>query len=154
MAGDVKFDLGNLGSIMTGAGQLAKDIRTAITGKAILDPAQQAEIEAKLIELENKSMEIEASMVNAVQEVNKAEASNSNPFVSGWRPFIGWVCGVGCAYSYILLPIMNWIAVVCFKKSGFIFPSVEGTALTSMTVGLLGIGGMRTFERFKGVART
>lgn len=152
MAGDVKLDFNGIGGLISGIGTMAKDIRAAITGKSVIDPAAQAELEAKVLELENKAMEIEASMTNAVQEVNKIEAASANPFVSCWRPFIGWVCGFGCAYSYVLLPLMNWIARICFKVE-LDFPALEGQSLTAMTLGLLGLGGMRTAERFKGVAR-
>ena len=70
-----------------GIGQLAKDIREAVKGKE-LDPNAQLEMAAKLAEVQTK--------------INEAEASHRSVFVAGWRPFIGWVCGIGLGYAVFL----------------------------------------------------
>jgi hypothetical protein len=144
MAGDLNIDTAGIGSIVTGIGTLAKDIRAAITGKAVLDPAAQAALEQKLAELEQSGM-------NAQAEINKVEAASPKLFVSGWRPFLGWVCGAGCAYSWIVLPFASWVARVCFHYS-LDFPVLDIGPLVTMTIGMLGLAGYRTYEKKAGVA--
>ena len=92
------FKLGDIGSIFTSA-------REAITGKKILDEQAMAELEFKLSQLEH--------LANQGQiEVNKIEAASSNLFVSGWRPMIGWTCGIAIAYSFVLQPMIEWYIAI------------------------------------------
>ena len=77
-------------------------------------------------------------------EVNKVEAAHKSLFVSGWRPAIGWICGFALMYSTILAPILDiWFTV----------PAVDSSLLTSVLMGMLGLGAMRTVEKTKSVAR-
>lgn len=82
------------------------------------------------------------SLVNGQLEINKAEASNPNWFVAGWRPYIGWVCGTGLGYQFLVYPIL-----VAFVPK--IVQLDMGTLLT-LLMGMLGLGGLRTFEKYKG----
>ena len=84
-------------------------------------------------------------------EVNKVEAANANVFVSGWRPFIGWTCGAAFAYHYVLQPFL----VFAFATMGktVVLPVFSMESLLTVLLGLLGLGGMRTYEKFKGVAK-
>jgi len=78
-------------------------------------------------------------------EVNKVEAAHKSLFVSGWRPAIGWICGFALMYSTILAPILGiW----------FVVPAVDSSLLTSVLMGMLGLGAMRTVEKTKAVARS
>jgi hypothetical protein len=94
-----------------------------------------------------------AAAVMVVQgqiDTNKEEAKSPSVFVSGWRPFIGWVCGLACAWNWIGLPM----AMFGTKIAGY---SVElaPASLTEMMpilIGMLGLGGLRTVERLNGVA--
>ena len=77
-------------------------------------------------------------------EVNKVEAAHKNLFVAGWRPAIGWICGFALLYSTILSPIIGiWFTV----------PAVDSSLLTTVLLGMLGLGAMRTAEKVKGVQR-
>ena len=77
-------------------------------------------------------------------EVNKVEAAHKNMFVAGWRPAIGWICGFALMYSTILSPILGiWYTV----------PPVDSSLLTTVLMGMLGLGAMRTVEKAKGVQR-
>ena len=77
-------------------------------------------------------------------KVNVEEAKHRSMFVAGWRPFIGWICGVGLLYSYVLVPIATALGM-----------SIENDrdGLMALTTAMLGLGGMRTYEKMKGVTK-
>jgi hypothetical protein len=82
--------------------------------------------------------------VMAQIEVNKLEAAHKSLFVAGWRPAIGWICGFALLYSTIISPILAiW----------FVVPEVDTSLLTTVLMGMLGLGAMRTFEKTKGISR-
>ena len=77
-------------------------------------------------------------------EVNKVEAAHKSLFVAGWRPFVGWVAGIGLAYNVIISQILRiWLDV----------PEVDPSLLTPVLMGMLGMGAMRSYEKSKGVQR-
>ena len=77
-------------------------------------------------------------------EVNMVEAAHKSLLVAGWRPFVGWVCGVGLAYNIIIAQILGiWFTV----------PEVDPSLLTPVLMGMLGMGAMRSYEKAKGVQR-
>ena len=77
-------------------------------------------------------------------EVNKVEAAHKSLFVAGWRPFVGWVAGIGLAYNVIISQILGiWLDV----------PEVDPSLLTPVLMGMLGMGAMRSYEKSKGVQR-
>lgn len=127
---------GAVGGILGGIGTLAKDIRQAITGD--LPAEKQAEIELKLIELDNQ-------LVLAQTEINKIEAGSEHWFVAAWRPAIGWVCGASLAYSAIVEPIMTWIARACGSVA--IFPALDTTITFQVLCALLGLGLYRSYDK-------
>jgi hypothetical protein len=135
--------INDVGSIFTGIGGLLKDIRAAITGK--LDPAQQLEIESKILELQSQAQ-------SAQNQINLAEAAHPNLFVSGWRPFVGWVCGSGLAYAYILMPLLQWLVTVLGADMPPL-PAINTGELVPLLTALLGLGGLRTIEKVQNVAR-
>ena len=112
------------------------------------DPAQQAEQLFKLTELQQKGdieeLRLFMQELNGQLDINKMEASHDSIFVAGWRPFIGWVCGSALAYNFVVSPILDiWLEV----------PKMDMTQLMPVLLGMLGLGGMRTFEKLKGVTR-
>jgi hypothetical protein len=133
------IDIKDLSGAVGAIGSVAKDIRAAITGKEVIDPAATAQIELGLQQLENAQM-------TAQSKIDEVEAANPSIFVSGWRPFIGWTCGIALAYNFILLPIL-----LSFKLPAI---AIDTNELFPLILGMLGIGTMRTVEKFKGVARS
>lgn len=84
-------------------------------------------------------------------DTNKIEAANPSMFVAGWRPFIGWVCGLALVYQYLVRPLAAW----AFAIAGHPLPPMPGLDenLWELLAGMLGLGGLRSFEKVKGVAR-
>ena len=107
---------------------------------------------------EKAKLEAEATLLAASIEemkgqvaINIEEAKNPNAFVAGWRPAIGWSCACAFAFLYVVGPIVVWIA----GMYGVVvtLPQFNSADLMSLTFGMLGIAGFRTFEKVKGVAR-
>ena len=91
----------------------------------------------------NLIMEINKAQI----EVNKIEAGSSSLFKSGWRPFVGWVCAFALSYHFVLQPMMAF----GLTAAGYsiVLPEFDMTTLTTVLMGLLGLGGMRSFEKVK-----
>ena len=85
-------------------------------------------------------------------EVNKIEAASPDFFKSSWRPFIGWVCGVAFAYHFVLQPIIIFV-VALFGAEIPALPEFDMASLMTVLGGLLGLGGLRTYEKSKGLAK-
>jgi hypothetical protein len=133
----IKIDVGG---VLNGLGQLAKDLRTAITGE--ISP------EAKTALL-NKAIDAETQLAVAQTQINIEEAKSSNVFVSGWRPATGWVCVVALFYQYILQPLLAWGSV---NFNGVAPPSLNVESLMTLLLGMLGLVGARVVEKVQGVA--
>ena len=115
-----------------------------VLDKFIPDPAAKAKAEGELrssLQLWDKGQ----------TDINVVEAANTNLFVSGWRPFIGWVCGAALAYQYVAAPLLMWVATSLHITLAAP-PKLDGM-LWELVFALLGLGGLRTLERIKGVAR-
>ncbi len=115
-----------------------------ILNKFVPDPVEKQKAES---ELRNALLAWDQSQ----NLVNQEEAKNANIFVSGWRPAIGWVCSLALLYQYLLLPFILWGCII-FNVSIPKPPALDET-LWQLMFGLLGLGGLRTYERIKGVAR-
>ena len=100
-------------------------------------------------EQEKAELAAAVTIVQGQIEINKAEASNPSIFVSGWRPFVGWVCGMGLAYSFLGQPLIEWGSI----NYHFIAPpKLDMGDLITILLGMLGLGGLRTYEKKAGVA--
>jgi hypothetical protein len=121
-------------------------------GSTILDrviPDKNAREKAKE-ELERALNDQDFQIALEQIKVNAEEAKSESLFKSGWRPGIGWICGFAFALHFILLPIFN-LFIVVFGGSAIVIPFDMQTLMTVLG-GLLGIGGLRTIEKIKGVA--
>ena len=84
-------------------------------------------------------------------DLNKQEAAHQSMFVAGWRPFVGWTCGVALAYHFILSPILSFILVLAGVETPV--PTFEFSQFSTILMGMLGLGGLRSYEKMKGVQR-
>ncbi|MDB2668896.1 holin family protein [Alphaproteobacteria bacterium] len=92
------------------------------------------------------------SQPNVVQsEIGKIEATHKSIFVAGWRPFIGWVCGAALAYNFIIRELVIWSLAIS-DKDILPPPALQMEVLTTILYALLGLGGLRTFEKLRGRA--
>jgi hypothetical protein len=84
-------------------------------------------------------------------EVNKQEAAHRNIFVAGWRPFVGWSCGLALFYTYLAQPVLMFILV---QRGQYIdLPPVDLGAMMPVLLGMLGLGGLRSWEKYKGITK-
>ena len=102
-------------------------------------------------EQEKAEMALLVTTVQGQLAVNAAEAGHPSVFVSGWRPAIGWICGGACAWNWIGLPIAK--AALVFFGYEMTLDSADLTEMLPILIGMLGLGGLRTYERVQGVAR-
>jgi hypothetical protein len=114
----------------------------------IPNPAEKAKAE---LEIKNQLMQAAIQESQNQAEINKNEASHSSVFVAGWRPAIGWVCAFGFAWQFALLPLTNWI--ITLAGVSVLLPELDTESLYSLTMGMLGMGALRSFEKWKGVTK-
>jgi hypothetical protein len=84
-------------------------------------------------------------------DVNKVEAAHKNLFVAGWRPAVGWVCCLGMAGNFIIIPLVNF--ALALSSSPITIPLIETSEMMPVLMGMLGLGAMRTVEKTKNVQR-
>lgn len=113
----------------------------------IPDKTEAARVEAEFLRM---AAEGELKQVIAQLEINAREAQHASIWVAGWRPFFGWAGGAGFVYATIAQPLLSWWAAI----EGWPQPPVLNLDLLWVVVtGMLGIGGLRTFEKSKGVSK-
>jgi hypothetical protein len=115
-----------------------------VIDKLFPDKTKADEIKAQLKTLD-LSQEFQLTMGQLL--INQEEAKHESIFVAGWRPFIGWVCGVAMAYYYILQPFLIWIFDVYGIDSSM--PALNSGELMTVLLGMLGLGAMRSFDKSK-----
>lgn len=113
----------------------------------IPDEGERAKAEADFLRL---AADGELKQVIAQLEINAREAAHPSVFVAGWRPFFGWAGGAGFVYATIAQPLLAWAAAV---KGWPVPPALNLDLLWVVVTGMLGIGGLRTFEKSKGVSK-
>lgn len=126
-----------IGSVIESVGKVAGDLITT---------------DKERMELALREKELDQRLNMGQIAVNSSEALHSSVFVAGWRPFIGWVCGCGFLYQYIVRPLLPWTLTVAGVSDVPALPALDGS-LMELTIGMLGLGALRTFEKSKGVAR-
>lgn len=112
-------------------------------------PDQAAAAKAR-VELESKLMEAAVAQSAQQAATNQAEAGHVSIFVAGWRPFIGWVCGAGLAWAFLLAPLLAWMLPAMGVVA--VMPVLQIDYLMELVVAMLGLGALRSFEKVRGVA--
>ena len=127
---------------------------TQIIDKVIPDPGEKARVQLELARMAQSGELAELESLKAVNlaqaQVNALEAQQGT-FRGGWRPWVGWVCGMGMAYQFLARPILPW----CLQVAGFnapMLPGLDVEQLMTLLFGMLGLGTLRTVERVKGKA--
>ena len=127
---------------------------TGLLEKVLPDPRAAADAKLKLLELAQQGdlAHLDADMKTALgqMEVNKAEAQTGSLFIGGWRPAVGWVCVLGLAYQFAGAPLLSWLATANGLPTP---PPLDTGDLLTILGGMLGLGGLRTAEKIKGVAK-
>lgn len=126
------------------------NVVTHVVDKVIPDPQAKMDLQIKLAQLADQEAQREHDEMMGQVATNTEEAKTGNMFVAGWRPFIGWTGGVGLSYSFVIEPVASWIARVAFHYAGS-FPVLDTGQLMALVTGMLGFGGMRAYEKVKGV---
>lgn len=98
---------------------------------------------------ELKTLDADLQLALAQIKVNETDAASSDNFRAGWRPAAGWVCSIGLAYTFLVQPMLAWLSAA---KGWPVPPQIDMDTLMGLLMGLLGLGGFRTFERVKGKA--
>lgn len=121
------------------------NIANTVLDRVIPDKTQAAAAKAQLLEAT-----VNGEIQNAVSQlqVDQAEAQSKSVFVAGWRPWIGWVCGMAFAYVYVVQPLLVFI-LAAFRRSVNI-PSVNLDGMMPVLLGMLGLGAMRSWDKANG----
>ena len=127
---------------------LGKGVLSAAEGVSnIIDKFVETDDERRAAELIKARLMMKPSLAQI--ELNKIEAGHRSIFVAGWRPFIGWVCGVALAWHFILHDLVTWIAVNYSPEATV--PDLAGTeVLVTVLLSMLGLGALRTAEKMTG----
>jgi hypothetical protein len=121
---------------------------TGLLDKFIPDADEKAKLAHEISTLAEKQAH---ESVMAQIAVNKEEAKHKSTFVSGWRPFIGWTCGVALSYHFVIQPLL--IFVLNATGQPVELPTFDMSSLMTVLMGMLGLGGLRTFEKVKKVTK-
>jgi len=122
------------------------EVGKTLLDRFIPDPEAKRQAEAEFVRM---AAEGELKQIIAQLEINAKEAAHPSMWVAGWRPAVGWVGALGLFYASIGHPVLSWFS----STQGWpVPPSVDTDLLWVVLSGMLGIGGLRTFEKTKGVA--
>ena len=133
---------------LTGIGEVAELAKTVVN-KFFPDKTEEEKAKfAMALQEMNNEYQLQQGQI----DINKIEAANTSIFVSGWRPFIGWVCGIALAYVSLIEPLSRFISQVIFKYIGS-FPVIDTTITMQVLLGMLGLAGMRSWDKKNGTAK-
>lgn len=117
--------------------------------RVLPDKAQSNAAKAALVEMQLKG-DLDAAAAQV--QTNIVEAQSKSTFVAGWRPFVGWVCGVAFAYAFIVQPLLQFILVALHSTFDVTkLPQLSMAEISPVLLGMLGLGAARTVEKVMGV---
>jgi hypothetical protein len=122
---------------------------TSLLDKFIEDKDQKAKLAHEIATMSQRHIQ---EQVMGQLEINKAEAQHRSIFVAGWRPFIGWTCGIALAWHFVIAPVVIFGA----GYAGVTLPDLptfDMNSLMTVLLGMLGLGGLRTYEKSKGLTK-
>ena len=131
-----------VGEAAEGISTLSKTIYSLVKGE--LPPDEEAKLQLELQRLDQQLMLAQA-------RINEAEANNPHFFVSAWRPFIGWSCGLAIFYNFIIYPMLTWVTFTLAPDKVKLIPPPFTDGLFELVLAMLGVAGYRTFEKLKGI---
>lgn len=124
------------------------EIGAKLLDKIIPDKDAREKAQAELFKAaQDQSFQLSLGQI----QTNTEEAKHASLFVSGWRPFIGWTCGFGLVYNFLLYPVLLW--VLSITGSTIKPPPLFSENLMELVLGMLGLGALRTYEKWKGVTK-
>lgn len=125
-----------------------------LVDKLFPDPQAAADAKVKVMEMAQRGelaqLEAEVKLATGQIEINKVEAASASVWTSGWRPAIGWTCAAAFAYKFVLAPAGAFAMAAAGHPIEL--PVLDFTEMSTILLGMLGLGGMRTVEKVKGVA--
>ena len=122
---------------------------TSIIDKIVPDKDQAAKLAHEIATMSEKMAN---EQMLAQLEVNKAEAASGSLFKGGWRPAIGWICGLALFWSFILQPFLVFFLLV-FGVDLPPLPEIGTADLMPILLGMLGLGGLRSYEKVQKVTK-
>ena len=122
------------------------EIGAKLLDKVIPDKEAREKAQAELIKA---AQDQDFQLALAQIKVNEEEAKSDSLFKSGWRPYVGWTCATSFSLHFVIFPIINFFIVALGYKEVVI--SFDMTTLATTLFGLLGLGGLRTYEKIKGI---
>tara|TARA_R100001510_G_scaffold29755_1_gene26389 strand:+ start:603 stop:1004 length:402 start_codon:yes stop_codon:yes gene_type:complete len=122
---------------------------TGLLDKFIPDADEKARLAHEIATMSERHAQ---ELAKGQLEINKAEAAHKSMFVAGWRPFVGWTCGVALAWHFVGQPLVVFGIAVSGVDAPEL-PAFEMESLLTVLLGMLGLGGLRTFEKTKNIAR-
>jgi len=125
----------------------------SLLDKVILDPTAKQAAQLELLKLHQSGdlaqLTSDTTLAQGQDDINKVEASSTSLFVAGWRPFIGWVCGTGLGYDFVVQPLLQGALAPILHTN---FPVLDVATLITLLLGMMGLGSMRTVEKLNKVA--
>jgi hypothetical protein len=121
---------------------------SAILDKAIPDKDLKEKLAHEIATMAERHTH---EQVQAQLEINKTEAAHKNLFVAGWRPACGWICVLGMAGNFLVIPFANMILELF--KTGVYVPMIDLSTMLPVLMGMLGLGGLRTLEKVQGAQK-
>ncbi len=122
---------------------------TGLLDKFIEDKDQKAKLAHEVATMAQKHAQ---ELAKGQLEINKEEAKSRSIFVAGWRPFIGWTCGIAMFWHFVGLPLAMFL-LTSFSIKVAELPQFDMNSLMTVLLGMLGLGGLRTFEKAKGITK-
>ena len=122
------------------------EVGSKVLDRLFPDPEQANAAKLELLKLQQSG---ELAVMTGQMEINKVEAGSNSLFTSGWRPFVGWVCGAGCAWNWVGLPVAKFVMLAMGNPLDI--DQADLSEMLPLLIGLLGLGTLRSYERVKNV---